>query len=104
MAAPKPEAHHAGMERVEQIANELALLVAQEHRRANEERALREAAEATAEELAQILAHEHARLEDEREARLRAEAEVRELAGIVLDRRRPPRFSHHARRGNAATH
>ena len=89
---------------MEEIANELALLVAQENSRANEERERRESAEATAAELALLLARSEDELEREREARLRAEAEVRELAGIVLDRRRPQRFSHHAQRGTPAVH
>jgi hypothetical protein len=89
------------VERVEEMANELALLVAQEHRRANEERARREAADATAVRLAAVLVHAFAELESEREARRRAEAEVRDLTTLVLNQRRPQRFSHHAR-GRAA--
>jgi hypothetical protein len=56
----------------EEIANELAALVAREHRRANE-------AEAA--------------LEREREARERAEEEARELCALVLGDRRPERFA-----------
>jgi hypothetical protein len=64
----------------ERIANELAALVAQEHRRANEEQARREAAEATASELAAQLA--------------RSEARVREFAELMLGAgaRPEPRF------------
>src|SRR4051794_29832601 len=69
--------------RAEQIANEMAILVAHEHRRAKDEQARREAAEQTASQLAVLVAYEHAELEDERLARERAEAEARDLAALV---------------------
>jgi hypothetical protein len=79
--------------RAEKIANELAILVAHEHRRAKEEQAKREAAEATASQLALIVAHEHADLERERIARERAEAEARDLSALAFEARstRAPR-------------
>ena len=63
----------------ENIANELAALVAREHGRAKIEQGRREAAESIAEDLAVLLAHDRADLEREREARLSAEARLREL-------------------------
>ncbi|MEA2423360.1 MAG: hypothetical protein QOF55_2459 [Thermoleophilaceae bacterium] len=72
------------------MANELAGLVAKEHRRANHERARREAAEAAASQLASQLAHGRANLEREREARRLAEAELHELLAPGL--RQEPRF------------
>ena len=78
------------MERVREIADELALLVAQEHRRANDEHAANT-------RLTTVLSFALAELECEREARERAEAEVRALTTMVLDQRRPLRFSHHSR-------
>jgi hypothetical protein len=78
--------------RAEEIANELAILVAHEHRRAKDEQARREAAEATASQLAVLLAHDHAELDRERAARERAEEEVRELSALGLAERPAPRF------------
>jgi hypothetical protein len=78
--------------RAEKIANELAILVAHEHRRAKDEQAKREAAEATASQLAVLLAHDHAELDRERAARRRAEEEVRELSALGLAERPAPRF------------
>jgi hypothetical protein len=69
-------------ERAEQIASELAILVAHEHRRAEEEQVRREAAEATASQLARLLAHECANVERERVARQQAEAQAREVVGL----------------------
>ena len=74
------------------VAGDLAGLVAQEHQRANEERARREAAEAAASELAELLVRDQADLEREREARQRAEARLRELSGLALEDDRTPRF------------
>jgi hypothetical protein len=88
VADPQVEAR----ERAERIANELAVLVAHEHRRAKEEQQRREEAEATASQLAVLLAHEHADLEYEREARARAQAEARELSAAALGELRPMRF------------
>ena len=80
------------MTEAERIAHELAVLVAQEHQRAIDEREKREEAEATAQELAKLLAIDHAALERERQARLRAEAEIRELSEWALeDITLPPR-------------
>ena len=74
----------------EKIANELAGMVAREHRRTKIEQARREAAESIAADLAVLLAHDHADLERERAARLHAEAELREL--LPPDADRTPRF------------
>src|SRR3954454_12718346 len=63
----------------ERIANELAGMVAREHRRMKIEQGRREAAESIAADLAVLLAHDRADLEYEREGRLRAEARLREL-------------------------
>ncbi|HEY0633060.1 MAG TPA: hypothetical protein VGC98_13470 [Thermoleophilaceae bacterium] len=68
----------------ERIANELAALLAQEHRRTAEERARREDAEATASELAVQLALDRAELERERAARERAEAQASELSTLII--------------------
>ena len=74
----------------EKIANELAGMVAREHRRTKIEQGRREAAESIAEDLAVLLAYDRADLEREREARLRAEAELRDLFPREDDR--TPRF------------
>ena len=74
----------------EKIANELAGMVAREHRRAKIEQGRREAAEAIAEDLAALLAFDRADLEREREARLRAESELKDL--LPPDDDRTPRF------------
>jgi hypothetical protein len=63
----------------EKIANELAGMVAREHRRAKIEQGRREAAEAIAEDLSVLLSHDRADLERERNARLRAEALLKEV-------------------------
>jgi hypothetical protein len=68
----------------ERIANELATLLAQEHRRAMQEQAKREAAETTASELAVQLALDRAELERERAARERAEAQASELSTLII--------------------
>lgn len=73
--------------RAEKIADELAILVAHEHRRAKEERARREEAEQTIEQLAALIANEHAEVERERAARERAEEEARDLSALVFERR-----------------
>jgi hypothetical protein len=73
----------------EKIANELAALLAQEHQRAEDELAKREAAEATASQLAVLLALDHAALQREREARQHAEAQADELSTLVLGRDEP---------------
>ena len=79
-----------GTTRYAAVANDLALLVAQEHARADEERKRREEVEMTLSHLAVLLAHEHAEAERERTARERAEAEAEELQA-QLDERRAPR-------------
>jgi hypothetical protein len=81
------------LEQARQIADELATLLAHEHRRAVDEQARREAAEAAAAELAQLLANEHADLERERTARAHAEAQAAELAALTAEEPRSPRFS-----------
>src|SRR2546423_8645061 len=68
----------------ERIANELAALLAQEHRRAMQEQAKREAAETTASELSVQLALGRAELERERAARERAEAQASELSTLII--------------------
>jgi hypothetical protein len=68
----------------ERIANEMAALLAQEHRRVVHERSQREAAEATASELAVQLALGRAELERERQARERAEAQASELSTLII--------------------
>jgi hypothetical protein len=86
------EGEKAGRERAEQIAAELAKLLAYAHRRAEDEQVRREAAEGTAAELARLLAHEHADLERERIARAQAEAQARELVDLASDEPRERRF------------
>lgn len=83
----------------ERIANEMAVLVAQEHRRANEEQARREAAEVTGSQLAVLLAHALGELELERADRIRAEADARALSAASLGELRPMRYDG-ARRGS----
>src|SRR4051794_10968870 len=68
----------------ERIANELAALLAQEHRRVAHEQAKRVEAEATASELAVQLALDRAELERERQARERAEARASELSTLII--------------------
>jgi hypothetical protein len=87
------DAHLDARLRAEQIANELAMLVAHEHRRAEDEQARREAAEAAASELAKLLATEHADLERERVARAQAEAQARELAALTSEEPGSRRFA-----------
>jgi hypothetical protein len=72
------------MNDAERVANELAGLLANEHRRAEGERAKRQAAEANASELAVQLALDRAALEREREARERAEAQASELSALIM--------------------
>jgi hypothetical protein len=79
-------------ERAEQIANELAILVAHEHQRAEDEQARREAAEETAAELARLLAHEYANVERERVGREQAEAQAREVVGLSAEEPQGRRF------------
>jgi hypothetical protein len=68
----------------ERIANELAALLAQEHRRVLHEQAKCAAAETTASELAVQLALDRAELERERQARERAEAQASELSTLII--------------------
>jgi uncharacterized protein involved in exopolysaccharide biosynthesis len=84
---------HQELEQARQLADDLATLLAHEHRRAVAEQARREAAEAAAAELAQLLANEHADLERERAARAYAEAQAAELAGVTGEKPRSPRFA-----------
>jgi hypothetical protein len=69
---------------LERIANELAALLAQEHRMLVHERAKRAEVELIASELAAELALDRAELERERQARGRAEAQANELATMVI--------------------
>ena len=80
-----------GTTRYAAVANDLALLVAQEHARADDERKRREEVETTATRLAVLVAHEHAEAERERTARERAEAEAEELRALLFERRAPRR-------------
>src|SRR3954462_14020899 len=68
----------------ERIANELASLLAQEHRRVVQEQEKRAEAEAVASELAVQLALDRAELERERKARERAEAQASELSTLIV--------------------
>src|SRR3954468_23843319 len=68
----------------ERIANELASLLAQEHRRVVQEQEKRAEAEAVASELAVQLALDRAELERERTARERAEAQASELSTLIV--------------------
>ena len=68
----------------ERIANELATLLAQEHRRLVHEQGKRAEAEAVASEVAVQLALDRAELEREREARERAEAQASELSTLII--------------------
>jgi hypothetical protein len=74
----------------EKIANELAGMVAREHKRAKIEQGRREAAEAIAADLAVLLEHGQADLQREREARVNAEAVLRDL--LPPDDDGTPRF------------
>jgi hypothetical protein len=76
-----------------QVADDLAMLLAHEHRRAVAEQARRESAEAAAAELAALLATEHSDLERERAARAYAEAQAAELAALTAEEPRSPRFA-----------
>ena len=80
-----------GTGRYAEVANDLAVLVAHEHARADEERRRREQVELTASDLALLVAHEHAEAERERTARERAEAEAEELRALLFNGRRPGR-------------
>jgi hypothetical protein len=74
----------------EKIANELAGMVAREHRRAKIEQGRREAAESIAADLAVLLTYDRADLERERAARLQVEADLTEL--LAPGEEREPRF------------
>lgn len=80
MAAAEPKAHPP---RMDEVANELARLLAKEHRRVAQERAGRETAEEAAAQLAVLLEREH-------RAREQAEAQARELSTLILGDK-PPR-------------
>jgi hypothetical protein len=94
MVDPQDEARREA----ERIAGELALLVAQEHRRANEEQANREALQSTTDRLSVLLAYALGELELERAERIRAEADARALSAEALGELRPMRYER-ARRG-----
>jgi hypothetical protein len=78
----------------ENTANELAVLLAQEHDRVLQEQAKRQAAEETASQLAILLVNERDQLAREREAREQAEAQAQELSTLILgdEPRQPTRF------------
>jgi hypothetical protein len=71
--------------RYEAVASDLALLVAHEHARADDERRRREEVELTASQLAVMVAHEHAEAERERAARRRAESEAAKLRDLLTN-------------------
>jgi hypothetical protein len=73
------------LERAQQVAGELAALLAHEHRRVTWEQARRETAEACAAELVKRLAEEHAAVRRERTARSFAEARAAELAALTAE-------------------
>lgn len=100
MARRELAEHPDLMSEAEQVANELARLLAEEHQRVTSERAKRRAAEQTASQLAVQLVQERAELERERAAREQAEAQAQELSTLVLGDgpREPTRFVP-ARRG-----
>jgi hypothetical protein len=78
-----------------EVANELARLLAEEHERLADAQAKRQIAEETASELAILLVREQHELERERRARKEAEAQAHELSTLVLgdEPARPaPRF------------
>jgi hypothetical protein len=83
------------MTNAEQVANELAELLAKEHERTVEERAKREAAEETASQLAVMLVRERTELERERATRKQAEAQAQELSTLILgdEPAQPTRFT-----------
>ena len=89
-AVPKEE--HAGA--MNDVANELARLLAEEHERLATERAKRQIAEETASELAILLVREQHELELERTARQEAEAQAQELSTLIVgdSPREPTRF------------
>ena len=68
----------------ERIANELAALLAQEHRLLVDEQAKRAQVEVIASDLAAQLALDRAELHREREARERAEAQANELSMLII--------------------
>ena len=68
----------------ERIANELATLLAQEHRRLTHEQGMRAEVETIASDLAVQLALSRAELDREREARERAEAQASELSTLII--------------------
>ncbi len=77
------------------VANDLARLLAEEHDRLAEEREKRRLAEETASELAILLVREQQELERERKARHEAEAQAQELSTLILGDEPPspaPRF------------
>ena len=76
--APAPSRYDA-------VASDLALLVAHEHARADDERRRREDVEQTASQLAVMVAHEHAQVERERTARRRAESEAAKLRDLLTN-------------------
>lgn len=82
------------MTNAEQVANELAGLLAEEHERVVQERAKRVAAEETASELAVLIVRERAELERERSARKQAETQAQELSTLILgdEPAQPTRF------------
>jgi hypothetical protein len=77
-----------------EVANELARLLAEEHERLATERAKRQTAEETASELAVLLVRGQHELELERTARQEAEAQAQELSTLILGDapRDPTRF------------
>src|SRR4051812_42450401 len=90
--ASTPTRDHA--DPMNDVANELARLLAKEHEQLAEEQARRLLAEETASELAILLVREQHELERERKARHEAEAQAQELSTLILGDapREPTRF------------
>ena len=65
------------------VANELARMLAEEHRALVAERDARRRAEKVASDMARLVAREHARADAEREARERAESAASEMARLL---------------------
>src|SRR3954468_4353799 len=81
MANATAQAHPGAMN---DLAYDLARLLAEEHGRLTQERGKRLLAEETASELAILLVREQHELEREREARRQAEAQARALPTLIL--------------------
>jgi hypothetical protein len=88
MENARSEAHPDAMN---DLADDLARLLAKEHDRLTDERGKRLLAEETASELAILLVREQHALEREREARRQAEQQAQELSTLILGDAPPQR-------------